>query len=141
MPIDPAKDETINGYLTNGLKAVNAQLPRSRKTLSQLLTEANPHVLLNDGTEHHFRKKELHSIAQLITEDEQSRLLLPIILEVQSEAGDIVIHTKTTIETKMLSIIVGMPLEVHHHILRIFRPQVTVLRSALKTTTQYVFRP
>ena len=141
MPIDQGKDDAINGYLTDELKAVNAQLPRGRKALAQLMNEAHPHVLLNDGTEHHFRRKELRYIAEMITVEEQSLLLLPIILEVQSEAGDIVIHTKTGIEAKILSVLVGMPIVVRHNIVRIYRSQVNMLRSALKTTTQYVFRP
>ena len=141
MPIDQGKDEAIDGYLTNELKAVNAHLPRRRKTLAQLMNEVRPHVLLNDGSEHHIRKKELRYIAEMITEEEQTLLLLPMILEVQSEAGDIVIHTKTGIEAKLISAIVGMPLVVSHDILRIFKAQVSTLRSSLKTTTQYVFRP
>ncbi len=141
MPIDQGKDDALAGYLSDELKAVNAHLPRGRKTLARLMNEAHPHVLLNDGSEHHFRKKELHFIAEMITKEEQSLLLLPMILEVQSEAGDIVIHTKEGIEAKVLSIIVEMPLVVRHDILRIFRSQVNILRSALKTTTQYVFRP
>ena len=141
MPIDQGKDEAIVGYLTDELKAVNAHLPRGRKTLAQLMDEAHPHVLLNDGTEHHFRRKELRFIAGIITQEEQSSLLLPMILEVQSQEGDIVIHTKGGIEAKVLSVILGMPLVVRHNILRIFRSQVNMLRSVLKTTTQYVFRP
>jgi len=141
MPIDQGKDAAIDGYLTNELKAVNAHLPRRRKTLAQLMNEEHPHVLLNDGTEHHFRKKELHRLAGMITEEEQSRLLLPMILEVQSEAGDIVVHTKEGIEAKVFSAIAGMPLVVRHDILRIFKSQVSTFRSELKTTTQYVFRP
>jgi uncharacterized protein (UPF0216 family) len=141
MPTDQGKDEAIDGYLTNELKAVNAHLPRRRKTLAKLMNEAHPHVLLNDGTEHHFRKKELHRLAEMVTEEEQSLLLLPMILEVQSETGDIVVHTKEGIEAKVFSAIVGMPLVVTHNILRLFKAQVSTLRSALKTTTQYVFRP
>jgi len=141
MPIDQEKDEAINGYLTDELKAVNAHLPRGRKTLAQLMNETHPHVLLNDGTEHHFRKTELRCLAEMITVEEQSLLLLPMILEVQSEAGDIVIHTKTGIEAQLLSIIIGMPIVVRHNIVRIYKSQVNTLRSALKTTTQYVFRP
>jgi len=141
MPIDQGKDDALTGYLSDELKAVNAHLPRGRKTLARLMNEAHPYVLLNDGSEHHFRKKELHFIAEMITKEEQSLLLLPMILEVQSEAGDIVIHTKEGIEAKVLSIIVEMPLVVRHDILRIFKSQVNILRSALKTTTQYVFRP
>ena len=141
MPIDHGKDSAINGYLTDELKAVNAHLPRSRKTLARLMNEGHPHVLLNDGSEHHFRKKELRYLAEMITEDEQALLLLPIILEVQSETGDIVVHTKGGIEAKVLSVIVGMPLVVRRDILRIFKSQLGTLRSALKTTTQYVFRP
>jgi len=141
MPIDQGKDEAINGYLTDELKAVNAHLPRSRKTLAQLMSETHPHVLLNDGSDHYFKRKELRGIAEMITDEEQSLLLLPMVLEVQSEAGDIVIHTKEGIEAKVLSVIVGMPIVVRHNIVRIYRSQVNLLRSALKTTTQYVFKP
>ncbi len=140
MRTDKERDEAIEGYLTDELKTVNAHLPRSRKTLAELMDEPYPYVLCNDGSEHHFRKKELRHLAELVSEEEQSLLLLPIILEVQSEQGDIVVHSKQGIEAKVLSAILDMPLVVRNMSLRIYRPQVQVLRSSLKTTTQYVFR-
>ncbi|MBN2299452.1 MAG: DUF61 family protein, partial [Deltaproteobacteria bacterium] len=113
--------------------------PRARRSLSELLNMSDPHVLCNDGTEHHFRKKELRYLSELIEEEEYDLLLLPIILEVRSEQGDIIIHSKHGIEAKLISSIIGMPLLFRDNSLKMFRSQINAVRSVLKTTTQYVF--
>ena len=139
MPTDKNPDETIEGYLIDELKTVNAHVPRKRRSLSELLNMQNPYVLCSDGTEHHFRKKELKYVSELIEKDEYELLLLPIILEVRSEHGDIMIHSKHGIEAKVISSIIGMPLLFSDNSLKVFRSQINAVRSVLKTTTQYVF--
>jgi uncharacterized protein (UPF0216 family) len=141
MPTDREPDEAIAGYLSDELKTVNAHLPRARKSLAELMKEAHPHVLCNDGHKHHFKKKELKYLCELLPEEDCPLLLLPIIMEVQSEQGDIVIHSKQGIEAKILAAIIGMTLLNEDNTIRMFKPQVNAVRSVLKTTTQYVFRP
>lgn len=134
-------DRSMEGYLKDELKAVNAHLPRTRKSLAQLLAEHHPHVLCSDGGRHYFRRKELDYLGAIIPEKEYDMLLLPILLEVSPEAGEFLVHSKHGIETSVLSRAAGMTIECREGIIRMGRSQVSAIRSALETTTQYVFRP
>ena len=59
MPTDQFPDGVVAGYLKDEFKALNAQIPRKRKSLTELLKEKHPHVVCNDGSAHFFKKKEL----------------------------------------------------------------------------------
>jgi len=139
MPTDNDPDKALEGYLIDELKTVNAHVPRKRRSLTMLLNMNDPHVLCSDGTEHHFRKKELTYLSEIIERDEYDLLLLPIILEVRSEHGDITIHSRHGIEAKVISAIIGMPLLFRDNSVRVFRSQINAVRSVLKTATQYAF--
>ncbi len=132
-------DRIIEGYLLNDIKVLNAQIPRERKTLAELLGDDTPHVICMDGSPHHFRKRELAVLSQMITDDEQNSLLLPILMEVTSDRADIIIRTRSGVEAKILSAVLDMPVTCKDNKITIFRPQLNVVRKKLKTTTQYVF--
>jgi len=121
------------------MKVMNAHMPRRRRTLFDLQQETHPHVMCNDGNAHYFRKDELEKLASLLSEDEQRVLLLPIIMEVTSSKGEIIIRTKGGPEEKVFAAILGMPVTCRQQQITLFRPQLTVLRKTLKTTTQYMF--
>lgn len=132
-------DRIIEGYLVDDVKVLNAQIPRERKTLAELLLEDKPHVVCMDGSPHHFRKSELAVLSQMITDDERHALLLPILMEVTSDRADIIIRTRSGAEEKILSTVLDMPVTRKDNKINIFRPQLNVVRRKLKTTTQYVF--
>lgn len=140
MRIDnPAPDSVFESCLKDGMKTLNAHLPRKRKTLSELLEEKHPHVECGDGDAHFFKKKELEHLAGMLDNNEKQTLLLPIIIEVGSVEGGMAVRSKTGIEAKVFSKILDMPIPCTSDIITIFRPQLNVLRKVLKTTTQYVF--
>lgn len=135
----PRDNGTLPGYLQNELKAVNAHAPKRQKTLRELLREPHPHVACSDGSIHYFRRKELEYLSEMIYESEQEFLLLPIIIEVSSHPRGVIVRSKKGIEAKILSRILGMPLNVQEETIRLYRPQLSVVRKALNTTSQYVF--
>jgi len=141
MPTDPPPDRLITGYLKDEARVLNAQIPRKRKSLSELLEEEHPHVICSDGNAHYFRKKELESLSQMVNDDERRSLLLPIIMEITSDRAEIIIRTKGETEAKIFSTILGMSVICKQNKITIYRPQLGVIRNALKTTTQYVFFP
>jgi len=141
MPTDPPPDRLITGYLKDEARVLNAHIPRKRKSLSELLEEEHPHVICNDGNEHYFRKKELESLSQMVNDDERSSLLIPIIMEITADRAEIIIRTKGKTEAKIFSTILGMSVICKQNKITIYRPQLGVIRNALKTTTQYVFFP
>jgi len=110
-----------------------------RKTLSELLEEKHPHVECGDGSTHALRKKELEYLAQMVDNEDKEALLLPIIIEVGSGEGRLVVRSKTGTEAKIFSRILEMPISYRSDMITIFKPQLQVLRRVLKTTTQYVF--
>jgi uncharacterized protein (UPF0216 family) len=142
MLTDPSSDDRISRYLKDEFKTFNAQLPRKRKVLADLLKEAHPHVVGHDGSAHFFRRKELESLSKLLDqEEERSSLWLPILLEVSLDQGGITIRSSEGVEAKIFSQILRMPVVHKENLITIFRPQLSLVRKVLKTTTQYVFVP
>jgi uncharacterized protein (UPF0216 family) len=141
MHTDPPSDSLIGGYLRDDVRILNAHIPRKRKSLAQLHDEEHPHVICNDGNAHYFRKRELDFLSQMISTEEQRTLLLPIMLEVTHDSGEIIIRTKEGTEAKILSRILNMSIVHRNNKIIIYRPQLSIVRKVLKTSTQYVFFP
>ncbi|MBN1829090.1 MAG: DUF61 family protein [Deltaproteobacteria bacterium] len=139
MPSELITDRLLSGYLCREAGCLNTQLPRRRKSLSELMAEEAPQVLLADGSTHFFRKKELREIAAVVDSAEHSSMLLPLIIEVRSAEGDIAIQSETPGEGAMLAVFAGMPLAERAGCFWLSRRQVGILRRRLRTTTQYVF--
>jgi uncharacterized protein (UPF0216 family) len=141
MLTDHSSDDWISRYLRDEFKTFNAQLPRKRKVLTELLKEDHPHVICHDGSAHFFRRKELEYLSKLLDQEEVHSLWLPILLEVSLDQEGITIRSKEGIEAKIFSKILCMPVAHTEDLITIFRPQLSVVRKVLKTTTQYVFVP
>ncbi|MDD5037704.1 MAG: DUF61 family protein [Dehalococcoidales bacterium] len=129
----------LQGWLRGELRLLNAQLPSERKSLAALLGEEYPSVLCSDGTPHLFKRKELKYLADLVNIDEQKKLLLPILIEVNPGQDEIAIICHGDIEKKVITKILDMPLKSEQGRITIYKPQLGILRKMLKTTTQYVF--
>jgi uncharacterized protein (UPF0216 family) len=141
MLTDPSSEDRISRYLKDEFKTFNAQLPRKRKVLTDLLKEAHPHVMGHDGSAHFFRRKELESLSKSLDQEEERSLWLPILLEVSLDQGGITIRSREGVEAKIFSQILRMPVVHKENLITIFRPQLSLVRKVLKTTTQYVFVP
>jgi hypothetical protein len=139
MRTDPSPDRVLEDCLKGEAKTLNAHLPRRRKILSELLKEDHPHVDCADGSTHAFKKKELEYLSQILDNDEQEALALPILIEVGSGDGRLVVRSKKGPEAKIFSRILKMSISCKSDTITLFKPQVQVLRRVLKTTTQYVF--
>lgn len=139
MLTDQSSDGFVAGYLKDEFKVLNAQIPRKRKSLNELLKEKNPHVVCNDGSSHFFKRKELEHLSRMLYEDERNSLLLPIIIEITSDQNWVTVRSKGQTEAKIFSKILDMNVVCKDGLITIFRPQLTIVRKVLKTTTQYVF--
>ena len=136
-------ERMLQEYLRDELRVINAHLPLKQKPLSDLLHEEYPHVVCNDGSTHLFKRRELEYLASLIDSDEQQTLLLPMLVEPSSEQGEatIILREGEGVEEKLISKILDMPVTRKQTRITIYRPQLALLRTKLKTTTQYVFSP
>ena len=132
-------ERMLQECLKGGLRIVNAGLPQNRKSLSDLLGEEYPHVMCSDSSVHSFKQKELEYIASLINANEQAALLLPILIELGANNAEATVICQTGIEEKIISKILNMPAQPKNGRITIYKPQLTLLRRMLKTTTQYIF--
>ena len=137
---EESSDRILEEYFSTEFRVLNAHLPRLRKPLAELLKEEHPCVLLNDGSAHFFKKKELQYLATILTADEQELLKLPILIEIapgQSEIG--LLAGGQSIEAKVLSQVLGMSVVNDKGNISMYKSQLSEIRSKLKTTTQYMF--
>ncbi len=137
----PFYEKMLHECLTGELRIVNAALPRSQKRLSSLLAEEYPHVVCNDGSTHFFKKGELAYLAAMLEPDEREALPLPMLIEVGAEQGEAAVICQGEIEEKVVSQVLDMPVRCEQRRIRIYRPQLALLRGKLKTTTVYIFSP
>ncbi len=119
------------------LGILSSHLPRERKSLRQLLAEGRPHVICNDGTAHHFKRRELEYLAGILGADEADGLLLPILIELTPSSSEASIALSSGAELKVVRRALGMEPTVRNGRIILYRPQVAALRRALRTSTQY----
>lgn len=136
-PYDRMLQECVRGEL--GI--VNAGLPKNQQRLSNLLNEEYPHVLCHDGSTHLFKKSELEYLASIIDADEQKTLSLPMLIELGAIQAEAAIICEGKVEEKVISKALNMPVTCEERRIRIYKPQLALLRRKLKTTTVYVFSP
>ena len=109
--------------------------------MADLLGEEDPNVVCNDDSTHLFKRKELKYLASMLDTDEQEALLLPMFIEVNPGQGEMVIICQGEMEEKVISKILDIPVTPKQKRIRIYKPQLALIRKLLKTTTQYLFSP
>lgn len=138
---DRMRDTPAERYLFDEFRAINAHVPRRRKSLAELLHENQPQIVCGDGSAHFFRKKELALLAGMLDQDESQELMLPMIIEVSSAGSEMTIPSPKGTEAKILSNILDMKLSLTGNRISVFKPHLGQIRKVLKTCTQYVFIP
>jgi len=136
-PYERMLQECVRGEL----RLVNTGLPQSQKRLATLLNEKYPHVVCNDGSTHFFKKSELEYLASMIDTDEQKALPLPMLIELGANQAEPAIICEGKVEEKVISKALNMPVTCAERRIRIYKPQLALLRRKFKTTTVYVFSP
>ena len=138
-------EKMLQDCLRGELRVVNTGLPQSQKRQSKenklfyLLNEKYPHVVCNDGGTHFFKKRELEYLASMIDTDEQKALSLPMLIELGANQAEAAIICEGKLEEKVISKALNMPVTCQEKRIRIYRPQLALLRRKFKTTTVYVF--
>jgi len=140
MPNGLPYERMLQECLRGELRLVNAGLPRNQKTLSNLLHEEYPHIVCSDGSTHLFKRRELEYLASMVNVTEQE-VLLPMIIELGENQAEAAVMCQGEMEEKVISKILDMPVICEQGRIRIYKPQLALLRKILKTTTQYVFSP
>ena len=136
-PYERLLQESVRGEL----RIVNAGLPKSQERLSNLLNEEYPHVVCHDGSTHSFKRSELEYLANMMDPDEHKALELPMLIELGPNQGEAAIVCQGGVEEKIISKVLDMPVRCEERRIRIYKPQLALLRKKLKTTTVYLFSP
>jgi len=140
-------EKMLQDCLRGELRVVNTGLPQSQKRQSKenklfyLLNEKYPHVVCNDGSTHLFKKSELEYLASMIDADEQKTLPLPMLIELGANQAEAAIICEGKVEEEVISKALNMPVTCEERRIRIYKPQLALLRRKFKTTTVYVFSP
>ena len=141
MATDSFYDRLLDRWMKDEYRVLNAHLPAHRKSLSVLLQEEYPFVSCTDGTNHLFKRKELAFLSGLLNEEEREKLLLPMLIELGTGQGEVTVICQTGLEEKVISSILKMPTVCREGRIILYRPQLSALRSILRTSTQYLFSP
>ncbi len=141
LPDELPYQRMLQECLRGELRVLNAYLPCEQKPLSNLLGEEYPNVVGNDGSTHLFKRKELEYLASLLDTGEQEALLLPMLIEVNPGQGEVAIICRGEVEEKVISKIIDMPVTPKQERIMIYKPQLSLIRKLLKTTTLYLFSP
>ena len=134
-------ERMLQDCLRGELRVVNIGLPQSQKRLSNLLNEKYPYVVCNDGSTHFFKKNELEYLASMLDTDEQEALPLPMLIELGANQAEAAVICVGKVEEKVISKALNMPVTCEERRIRIYKPQLALLRRKFKTTTVYVFSP
>ena len=125
--------------LQGELRIVNSSLPREQKPLAELLEMEYAYIICSDGSSHLFKRKELEYLSNLIEDEDQTVLLLPMLIEINSDRSETTIICRGEVEEKVIGKILDMPLTIRSKRIVIYKPQLAQIRKLLKTTTQYIF--
>jgi uncharacterized protein (UPF0216 family) len=132
-------EKMLQDCLRGELRIVNTGLPQSQKRLSNLLDEKYPHVVCNDGSTHLFKRSELEYLVSMLDVDEQKALPLPMLIELGANQAEAAIICEGKVEEKVISKALNMQVTCEERRIRIYKPQLALLRRKFKTTTVYVF--
>lgn len=139
-PAESGYDRLLQEWLRGEMRLANSGLPRERRRLSELLAQEHPSVGCSDGSQQMFKRAELRFLAGILDEEEQQSLFLPILIEMAGDDTEAIVLCPSDVEFKVLSYVLGMRLSYERPgRVRLYRPQLSLLRSRLKTTTQYAF--
>jgi uncharacterized protein (UPF0216 family) len=77
----------------------------------------------------------------MLDADEQRTLLLSMLMELGANQNEAAIICEGKVEEKVISKAFDMPVRCEEGRIRIYEPQLVLLRKKSKTTTVYVFSP
>ncbi|MCX8184719.1 MAG: DUF61 family protein [Sulfolobales archaeon] len=129
-----SNSDLIEILLKEELRIANKHLPRSRKTLRELLSEDYPSVLCRDGSRHFFRRSELESISRLVDRESLDNILLPIVITIVPESEGIVGIVEDRHSVELVCRALG--LECEGEKIFLYRPQLYELRKNYSTIFQ-----
>jgi uncharacterized protein (UPF0216 family) len=137
LPDDLTENALFREMMAGELRLQDSDIQYRRKSLAGLMREELPLIDSNKGGPLLIKKRELEFLASLLNSEEQSRLCLPLIIEITPEEDEVRISGSRDVEGKILEKILKMPLRSVNGKLLFYRSQLVELRQHLKTALQY----
>jgi len=81
------RDRFIDALLRDDMRKLNSHLPKSRRTLKELLSDSAPQVLAASGDLFKMKKHELEEFAHSLPPEAETRVRLPIVLLRRRDLG------------------------------------------------------
>lgn len=82
-----SKDRVFDTMLREEIRRLNAHLPKSRRTIRELLGEETPSVTTVDGGRIVMKRSELEELAASLPEEARDKVRLPLVLLRRAELG------------------------------------------------------
>lgn len=117
-------------------KVLNKQLPKTKRSLSELLKMGHPHVICRDGSAHSFKSRELETLSSLLPTESWDKLMLPIVITSNAKYGEGASIVSGEYEVQVTAKVLNIEIEEPKKTLIIYRPQLVELRRRLRTVTQ-----
>ncbi len=117
---------------------MNQHVPVKRRTLRQLLQDGDPSYVGKDGRTYRIDRKELQLLSELVDDEDQGRLKLPILIMTDTSYGDGYWKVIGTLEVRVLSQLINRTPEKDDE-MRVFYPYLKDIRDKLPTATNTVF--
>ncbi len=136
------RDDVVFRILKREILNIQRYLPKSRKSLAELLNEDPPQVVNRDGTIHTFKREELVRISKYLSKDEHKKLLLPIYIELGELRG--YGRIRGNIACKVILSVLGKREEIDKMGIRkigeiyLNKVEIMKVREELPTTTQFL---
>lgn len=131
-------EDRLDRLLSRQLRSMNRHLAKRKKSLTELHKAEKPSVILRDGMPHPFKRRELEFLAELLPDEKQRVLRLPIYIELgSSRFGRGTARVTGRAEVEVVSKILDR--EGQGDQIFVYKPEIRVIRRKLPTTTQYMF--
>ncbi len=117
---------------------IQRYLPKSRKSLAELLNENPPQVVNRDGSIHTFRREELLKMSRYLSKEDHKKLLLPIYIELGKLRG--YGRVRGNVACKVILNVLGKKEKNDEKIEEIYlnRAEIMKIRDKFPTTTQFL---
>lgn len=129
------------GVLRKLVQHMNAQVPRSRRSLAELLRDPDPCYAGHDGREYVLATQELALIDSVLKELGVLDIKLPIVMFADSEQSMSVWRVEGEIECAVIAKVLDKPHAEGRAKLHLYGPHMSELRRKLPTTTVAMLMP